>query len=98
MFESKYSKVLTVILVIVIVAIVALLGFLAFDYIRNYNSTKQASDFVEDYQGNITTSDENGDDSTEGNVTLDTSNEAALSDSSTSGSSSGKKKYKGYDV
>ena len=89
MFESKYSKVLTIILVIVIVAIVALLGFLAFDYIRNYNSTKQ---------GNITTSDENGDDSTEGNVTLDTSNEAALSDSSTSGSSSGKKKYKGYDV
>ena len=98
MFESKYSKVLTIILVIVIVAIVALLGFLAFDYIKNYNSTKQASDFVEDYQGNITTSDENGDDSTEGNVTLDTSNEATLSDSSTSGSSSGKKKYNGYDV
>ena len=56
MFESKYSKVLTIILVIVIVAIVILLGFLAYDYINKFSSTKQASDFVEDYQGNITTS------------------------------------------
>lgn len=97
MFESKYSKVLTIVLVIVIIAIVGLLGFLAFDFIRNSNSTKQASDFVEDYQGNLTTADEGGDGNTEGNVALDTSGETAL-DSSTSGTNSGKKKYKGYDV
>ena len=59
MFESKYSKVLTVVLIIVIIAIVLLLGFLGFDYIKKYNSSKQASDFVEDYQGDVTTSEEN---------------------------------------
>ena len=58
MFESKYSKVLTVILVIVIIAIIGLLGFLAFDYIQKYYITKQASDFVEEYQGDITTGNE----------------------------------------
>ena len=57
--DSKYSKVLTIILVIVIVAIIILLGFLGFDYIKKYNASKQASDFVEDYQGDITTDEEN---------------------------------------
>ena len=50
MFESKYSKVLTIILIIVIVAIVILLGFLGYDYYQKYFTTKQASDFVENYQ------------------------------------------------
>lgn len=98
MFESKYSKVLTIVLIVVIVAIVVLLGFLAFDYIRNYSSTKQASDFVEDYQGDITTSNVESSNTGDGNVELDISNETTLSDSSTSGANSGKKKYKGYDV
>ena len=99
MFESKYSKVLTVILVIVIVAIVILLGFLAYDYINKFSSTKQASDFVEDYQGNITTSEEDNTNNSQENVALDSTNEVPITDSSsTSGSSTGKKKYKGYTV
>lgn len=53
MFESKYSKVLTVILVIVIVAIVGLLGFLAYDYYQNYIITKDTSDFVDNFQGEV---------------------------------------------
>ena len=97
MFESKYSKVLTIILVIVIVAIVILLGFLAYDYINKFSSTKQASDFVEDYQGNITTSEESNTDSSQENIVLDSTNEVPITDSSTSGST-GKKKYKGYTV
>lgn len=97
MFESKYSKVLTIILVIVIVAIVILLGFLAYDYINKFSSTKQASDFVEDYQGNITTSEEDNTNNSQENVTLDSTNEVPITDSSTSGST-GKKKYKGYTV
>ncbi len=97
MFESKYSKVLTVILVIVIVAIVILLGFLAYDYINKFSSTKQASDFVEDYQGNITTSEEDNTNNSQENVALDSTNEVPITDSSTSGST-GKKKYKGYTV
>ena len=101
MFESKYSKVLTIILVIVIVAIVILLGFLGFDYIKKYNASKQASDFVEDYQGDITTDEENKteDNKSQENIVLDSSNEVAIDDTSTNGSSSsGKKTYKGYTV
>ena len=97
MFESKYSKVLTIILVIVIVAIVILLGFLAYDYINKFSSTKQASDFVVDYQGNITTSEEDNTNNSQENVALDSTNEVPITDSSTSGST-GKKKYKGYTV
>lgn len=97
MFESKYSKVLTIILVVVIVAIIILLGFLAYDYINKFSSTKQASDFVEDYQGNITTSEEDNTNNSQENVALDSTNEVPITDSSTSGST-GKKKYKGYTV
>lgn len=100
MFESKYSKVLTIVLIIVIVAIVLLLGFLAFDYIKKFTTTKQASDFVEDYQGDITTGNENSGNSTEieENITLD-NNEVEINNSGTSSSgTSSKKKYKGFTV
>ena len=53
MFESKYSKVLTIILVIVIIAIVGLLGFLGYDYYQNYVVTKDASEFVDTFQGEV---------------------------------------------
>lgn len=54
MFDSKYSKVLTVILVIVIIAIIGLLGFLAYDYYQNYIVTKDTSDFVDNFEGDVT--------------------------------------------
>ena len=54
MFESKYSKLLTVILVIVIIAIIGLLGFLAYEYYQNYIITKETSDFVDNFQGDVT--------------------------------------------
>ena len=95
MFESKYSKVLTVVLVIIIIAIVALLGFLSYDFIKKYNTSKQASDFVEEFQGNITTSDQE-ENTVQENVTLDNVNETPITSSSTS--SSGKKKYNGLTV
>lgn len=97
MFESKYSKVLTVILVIVIIAIVVLLGFLAFDYIKKYNTTKQASDFVEDYQGDINTGDQNGDGNDSENIALDSSSEIPIETTGTGGTAT-KKKYYGYTV
>ena len=102
MFESKYSKVLTIILAVVIVAIVGLLGFLAFDYINKYNSTKQASDFVEDYQGDITTTEEQNvtESVPEDNVTLGEINEVLTGNNNFGGttSTSTKKKYKGFSV
>lgn len=102
MFESKYSKVLTIILVVVIIAIVGLLGFLAFDYIHQYSSKKQASDFVEDYQGDITTTEEQNVTETipEENVELGEINEVLTGNNNSSGttSTSTKKKYKGFTV
>lgn len=97
MFESKYSKVLTVILVIVIIAIIVLLGFLAFDYIQKINTTKQASDFVEDYQGDINTGEQNTVENNLENVTLDNTVETPIETTGTSGTST-KKKWYNYTV
>ena len=99
MFESKYSKALTIVLVVVILVIVILLGCLSYDYIKKYNTSKQASDFVENYEGNITTSNDNSSNENiiQENVTLDSTNETPIS-SSTSGTTSVKKKYKNFTV
>ena len=97
MFESKYSKVLTVILIIVIIAIVLLLGFLAFDYIQKFNTTKQASDFVENYQGDINSGNQNNDVEEPENVELNSSTETPIESSGNSGNVN-KKKYYDYSV
>lgn len=97
MFESKYSKVLTVILVIVIIAIVGLLGFLAYDYYQNYVITKDTSDFVDNFQGDVTDGE-----ATDGNNTEDSDNTNPfdqIKDADTASSSSSKKQtYKGFGV
>ena len=97
MFESKYSKVLTIILIIVIVAIVILLGFLGYDYYQKYFTTKQASDFVENYQSDVTTGDNQEGNNTqeETNATLDGLDETPTNGGSSSSTGS-KKKFKGY--
>ena len=59
MFESKYSKILTITLIVIIIAIVILLGCLSFDYIQKYFVTKKASEFVNNYDGDITTGNQN---------------------------------------
>ena len=63
MFEIKYSKVLTVILVITIVAILGLLGFLGYDYYQKYIISKDSSEFVDNFEGEV--EDQNPTDSTE---------------------------------
>ncbi|MEI3395185.1 MAG: sortase [Clostridia bacterium] len=97
MFESKYSKVLTIILIIVIVAIVILLGFLGYDYYQKYFTTKQASDFVENYQSDVTTGDNQEGNNTqeETNATLDGLDETPTNGGSSSSTGS-KKTFKGY--
>lgn len=97
MFESKYSKVLTVILIVVIIAIVVLLGFLAYDYIQKFNTTKQASDFVEDYQGDLNTGEQNVTGNDIENATLGNITETPIENSGTSGNGI-KKKYYNYTV
>ena len=95
MFESKYSKVLTVILVIVIIAIVGLLGFLGYDYYQKYIVSKETSDFVDNFQGDVTGDGNN----TEDNTTNSTENPLdKLGDANTTSSSSTKPMYKGFGV
>lgn len=107
MFESKYSKVLTVILIIVIIAIIGLLGFLAYDYYQNYMITKDTSEFVDAFQGDVVSEEEDSDGTTnssnDGTVDvgdiqdnpLDKLNDASASKSS---SASKKQTYKGFGV
>lgn len=101
MFDSKYSKLLTVILVIVILGIVGLLGFLAYDYFQNVMVTKDSSDFVDNFQGEVAdgsadnTGTENG--SENGGETEDPFNQ--IKDAKTTTSSSTKRRtYQGFGV
>lgn len=98
MFESKYSKVLTVILVIVIIAIIGLLGFLAYDYYQNYIITKDTTDFVDNFQGDVADGGESNDGENVANAN-DTNPFDQIKDANTSsGSSSKKQTYKGFGV
>ena len=100
MFESKYSKVLTVILVIVIIAILGLIGFLGYDYYKKYQISKEASDFVDNYQGGTATGEEEN--KTQNNTGATNLNDIAntpTSDSNTTSSSAAKKgTYKGFET
>ena len=102
MFESKYNRLLTIILIVVIVAIIGLLGFMAFNYFQESNSTQEAAEFVEGYQGDDvvpentvgstnTTGESNPLEEMNGNTTGDGS-------SSSSTTRKVKKQYKGFSV
>lgn len=93
MFDSKYSKVLTVILVIVIIAIIGLLGFLAYDYYQNYIVTKDTSDFVDNFQGDVTDGEATEEDTTANSET----NPFDLKDAET-GNGTTRRTYKGFGV
>ena len=95
MFESKYSKVLTVILVIVIIAVIGLLGFLAYDYYQNYMVTKDTSDFVDNFQGDVTDGEANDDNQT---ANANTSGLEQIKDSQSNTGSKAKRTYKGFGV
>lgn len=97
MFESKYSKVLTVILVIVMVAIIGLLGFLGYEYYQNYVVTKDTSDFVDNFEGEV--SDGGPTDNQEENNSNETNPFDQIKDADTAANSSSKKvTYKGFGV
>ena len=103
MFESKYSKVLTVILVIVIIAIIGLLGFLAYDYYQNYVITKDTSEFVDNFQGDVVDDEEDGnsqvsDNETDGENEDSTDQFAQIKDAETASSSTTTQTYKGFGV
>ena len=94
MFESKYSKVLTVILVIVIIAIVGLLGFLGYDYYQKYIITKDTADYVETFQNEVA-SDENDNNNSDNNT--EENPFSGIQDANT-GSGTTVRTYKGFGV
>lgn len=100
MFESKYSKVLTVILVIVIIAIIGLLGFLGYDFYQKYFITKEASEFVDNYQGDIASNNDNTTNNNEANN--QTGNiedlESTPGGGTTTTTTGVKQKYKNFDT
>ena len=100
MFESKYSKVLTVILVVVIIAIIGLLGFLAYDQYQNYIITKDTSEFVDNFQGDLVDDEvENeGQVSNSGEDENNTNPFEQLQDAEVSTNSNKQQTYKGFGV
>lgn len=99
MFDSKYNKLLTVILVIVIVGIVGLLGFLGYDYFQNAMITKETTDFVDNFQGEVADDSRNNIDN-EGNEENEENPLSKIKDpqiTSTSGSAK-KITYQGFGV
>ena len=99
MFESKYSKVLTVILIIVIIAILGLLGFLAYDFYQKYFITKEASEFVDNYKGEVSDNDSDANSTgTEGNSSGNLNELEATPGGTTSSTVGRKQKYKGFDT
>ena len=58
MFESKYNKLLTIVLVIVIIAIIGLLVFWGIDVFQKSSITNETAEFVDNYQGDDQTPDD----------------------------------------
>ena len=97
MFESKYSKLLTVLLAIVIIAILGLLGFLGYNYYKKYQISKEASEFVDNFNGDVSGETEGNDNTVSSNVTDDDIlNQVATPQTSTNTSTAKKGNYKGY--
>lgn len=101
MFNSKYSNVLTILLVIVIIAIIALIAFLGYDMYRKYYIDKDAEDFMSQYEEQLGIANENiVKNSVDGNsipTVIDPVNQIS-SNNSSSGRTSKKPTYKGFDV
>lgn len=99
MFESKYSKVLTVMLVIVILAIIGLIGFLAYDYYQKYVVTKETSEFVDNFQGDVVEEDKTATENNENDLnTTDAFNQIKDADTTGTNGSPVKQTYKGFGV
>lgn len=92
--EAKYSKFLTVLLIIIIVGVVGLLGYLLYNFLKNNNIDQEAAEFVQTFTDTSGETVIPSDSSTEqngiGNI--------EVSEVETTGSSSKKKTYKGYNV
>ena len=95
MFKNNYNKVLTVLLIIIVIAILVLLGIGIWNLYKKYSVEKSASDFVDDYQGDISFGDEDSSNNIGNNVELDIGNNSVGGNNT---SEPTKTKYQGFTV
>ena len=111
MLENKYGNLLTVLLVIIIIAIIGLLAFGGYTVYKQFNSTKDANEFVNSFiegTNNITINNEitnntNTNVNTNTNTDIDTNTENPFNqvqNTPSGGASSSNKEqtYKGFPV
>ena len=92
--KAKYSKFLTVLLIIIIVGVVGLLVYLLYYFLKNNNIDQEASEFVQTFTDTTEETVTPSDSSTEQNVISN----IEVNEVETTGSSSKKRTYKGYNV
>ncbi len=104
MVKSKYSKVLTVLVVILVIGILGLLIFLGVDYYQSYMISKETSEYVENFKGELSKDDDDKDDTNvdsdgsalDGIIKDDEANQG--SNNNNNGTTGGFKPYKGFGV
>lgn len=98
MFENKYSNFLTVLLVIVIIAIIGCLIFGAYKVYEQFNSKKEANEYVSSFIEN-TTNNTNNTNTQNNNTDADNEFNMQIQNTPTGGSGSETvKTYKGFAV
>ncbi len=96
MFESRYSNFLTVLLVIIIIAIIGCLIFGGYKVYQQFNSTKEATDYVNEFLENVSNNNiVEQDNTTSGNDILNQVQETPGGNSSSGGNA---QTYKGFNV
>ncbi len=90
MFKSKYGIVLTILLIILVLGILGLLGFLGYDYYQKYIITKETSEYVENFRGELSDGDDTDSDTDlDNNSDSNTDNDVELEKPSTSTGNNG---------
>lgn len=105
MLENKYGNLLTVLLVIIIVAILGLLAFGGYTVYKQFNSTKEANEFVNSFIENTNntiaqnnTVIENNTNTTTNTDTEDTLNQVQNTPGGTSSSGNKEQTFQGFTV
>jgi len=96
--ESKYSKFLTVLLIIIIVGVIGLLGYLAYNFFKNDSIDQEASEFVQTFTDTTAETITPSNSVTQQNTSSGNVGDIEVSEVETTGGSSKKKTYKGYNV
>ena len=97
--NSKYSTFLTILLVVIIIAIVGIIGFLGYKFIASENSRKEAENFADSWNENISQStkkDETTDTKIDENPITDPIETPTTENTNTNTSSGEGMKYNGF--